>query len=680
MCGITGALGHPLPTGDAIRAMTDALYLRGPDEGDVWMDADAGIALGHRRLSILDLSPAGHQPMRSACGRYAIAFNGEIYNHLDIRRELEKHDLPQSQAGRAGWRGHSDTETLLAGFSAWGVRKTLERTVGMFAIALWDRAERRLYLARDRFGEKPLYYGWAKGAFVFGSELKALRRFPGFDNQVDRNVLALYVQFCYVPSPYAIYRDIYKLEPGCLLSVSLADAGRPSERALAAPARHAGLTIERYWSAVDAFRAGLATPLRDETEAAGELEARLSEAVRIQSIADVPLGAFLSGGVDSSTIVALMQTQSSGRVKTFTIGFEEAGYNEAKEAKLVAQHLGTDHTEQYVSAQQARDVIPKLPELYAEPFADSSQVPTHLVAQMARPHVTVALSGDGGDELFGGYVRYLWGCRLWARLSRVPPVLRRSLGAVIESIPAPAWDTVGKVMPGLGGIARLGEKAHKLSRLAQAHDVDGFYRMLSTGWSAGESVVRDAQPLRTALDDTAQIEDVTIAQHRMMVWDAVTYLPDDVLHKVDRAAMGVSLETRAPFLDHRVAEFAWRLPLDMKIRHGQGKWIVRQQLYKHVPRELIERAKMGFAIPIDLWLRGPLRVWAEDLLDETRLRQDGYFDTEVVRIAWQQHLSGRHNNLMKLWPVLMFQAWLDGTSRNTPAARLAIIPSSTVAD
>ena len=659
MCGFAGIIdtsGKQRPDELCVtaRGMAEAVRHRGPDDQGVWVDEASPVALAFRRLAILDLSDTGHQPMLSRDGQLVLVFNGEIYNHRELRSDVT------ATGGGAQWAGHSDTETLLACFAAWGIKNTLERTVGMFALSLWDRGDRRMYLARDRFGEKPLYYGWTRGAFVFGSELKALRRHPGFDNQIDRNVLALYMQYACVPAPYSIYRHIHKLEPGCVLSLSLGAAATPLSRPLFAPATHADLTVERYWSLDDVVQSGLADPLHDERTAVDQLAAVLGEAVRLQSIADVPLGAFLSGGIDSSAIVALMQAQSSRRVKTFTIGFDEAGFNEAEQAKAVARHLGTDHTELYVSPQQAREVIPRLPDLYSEPFADPSQIPTHLVSRIARQHVTVALSGDGGDELFGGYTRYVWAPIVWKQLQWLPPAMRRHIGNAIERVSVPQWDAMGNTVRAGRGIARLGDKAHKLAyRLKQANDVDDLYRILVSAWPADAGIVREAYPLATRLNMVSAMQDAPEAAHRMMRWDALTYLPDDILHKVDRASMGVSLETRAPFLDHRVAELAWRLPLHMKIRRGKGKWILRQLVYRHVPKELIERPKMGFGVPIDTWLRGPLRHWAEALLDQSRLRNDGYLDPAPIRQKWAEHLSGTRNWPNELWVVLMFQAWLE---------------------
>lgn len=647
MCGFAGYLGGDWSAGEraglsVVTKMADAIRHRGPDSDGYWADASAGIALGHRRLAIVDLSPAGAQPMQCASERYVLAFNGEVYNHLALRAELEKQAVVPLH-----WRGHSDTETLLAGFAAWGVTATLQRAVGMFAIALWDRAERRLTLARDRLGEKPLFYGWVRGALVFGSELKALRAYPGFDNPISRDALALYLQHCAVPAPYSIYEDVFKLEPGCVLSLHASGlAGK-------------AVQIEPYWRFTDAVKQGLAAPIQSETEALNTLESTLREAVALQAVADVPLGAFLSGGVDSSAIVALMQAQSSRPVQTFTVGFDEAGFDESPHALAVAQHLGTEHHALRVTAADARAVIPLLPAMYDEPFADSSQIPTHLVSKAARQSVTVALSGDAGDELFGGYNRYFWGPRVWSRMKPIPAGLRRGVAGGFARVPMSAWDGLGRALPGVHGVARLGDKVNKLARLTSAASLDDLYRGLVSEWPNGVDLVRGAHRQPTRLDDVNLTAGVPDAEHRMMLWDTLTYLPDDILTKVDRAAMSVSLETRVPFLDHRVVELAWRLPLNMKIRGGQGKWALRQVLYKYVPRELIERPKAGFGIPLGQWLRGPLREWAQTLLDQARLEREGYFHPAPVRQAWREHLSGQRDWTSRLWTVLMFQAWLQ---------------------
>jgi asparagine synthase (glutamine-hydrolysing) len=677
MCGFAGfLLGQPGGVIDleaVATGMASAIEHRGPDDSGAWADAQAGIALGHRRLSIVDLSPAGHQPMASRSGRFVMAFNGEIYNHLELRAELERGDgLPRfarNDGARGGaWRGHSDTETLLAGFEQWGIEATLAKTVGMFAIALWDVQERTLHLVRDRFGEKPLYYGWAGSgagrAFVFCSELKALRAFPGFSNPVCRQALAQYMRFMYVPAPLSIYKGIYKLEPGCLLTMVAGD-GLPRF----ARNDDEGVSIKRWWALADVVQAGAKNQLTDEVEAVDALEQRLGDAVRLQSLADVPLGAFLSGGVDSSAIVALMQQQSTRPVKTFTVGFEEAGFDESPHARAVAKHLGTDHAELFLTAAEAQAVISQLPAMYDEPFADSSQIPTHLVCRAARQHVTVALSGDAGDELFGGYNRYFWGPRIWAKLAWMPYPVRQALGAAISAMPVAGWDALSRplnaMLPGGKGIARAGDKAHKLaSRLRGVRDLDDLYMSLVSEWQDPAQVVRGeggalvVEP-PSLLDDPAPATGVTEGPLRMMYRDSMTYLPDDILCKVDRAAMATSLETRVPFLDHRVAELAWQLPLNMKIRGGQGKWALRQVLYKHVPSELIDRPKAGFGIPVGQWLGGALRPWADSLLDEKRLQQEGYFYPAPIRQKWAEHLAGQRDHTASLWAVLMFQAWLE---------------------
>lgn len=664
MCGIAGWLGTEFNS-EVVSRVRDALTHRGPDDSGVWVDEAAGIALAHRRLSILDLSPAGHQPMASSSGRYVIAFNGEIYNHLELRAELAKvgaGETPRSQSpGGAArfWRGHSDTETLLAAFEAWGIEATLKKCVGMFALALWDRETRSLTLARDRLGEKPLYYGWQGEAFLFGSELKALRAHPAFRGEIDRDALALYLRHNYVPAPYSIYRGIAKLPPGSWLTlVADAPVGAPQGYLL----RGVSPAPSFYWRARDAAEAGGRGNLNDAT-AINELDTLLRQAIGGQMVADVPLGAFLSGGVDSSAVVALMQAQSQRPVQTFTIGFHETGYNEAEHAHAVAAHLGTEHTELYVTAEQAMAVIPRLPSLYDEPFADSSQIPTFLVSELARRHVTVSLSGDGGDELFGGYNRYLWASRIWRSLGWAPRPLRAALAGVLTSLPPAAWNGVfsglSVFLPQGWRYANPGDKLHKLAGILAVRSPEEIYLALVSHWQQPTSVVIGATEPATVLTDPAQRANLPDFESRMMYLDQMTYLPGDILTKVDRAAMGVSLETRVPLIDHRVVEFAWQLPLSMKIRDGQTKWLLRQVLYRHVPRELIERPKMGFGIPLDAWLRGPLRDWAEALLDESRLRQEGYFHPGPIRQKWTEHLSGQRNWAYHLWNVLMFQAWLD---------------------
>lgn len=640
MCGLIGFLGvsdlgHSEDVNDVLSNMSQAIESRGPDAFGMWTDLKVGIALAHRRLAIVDLTLAGAQPMAEPNGRFILVFNGEIYNHLELRRELCSF----------GWRGNSDTETLLAGFQAWGIDATLNRAVGMFAFALWDRRERVLTLGRDRLGEKPMYYGWqgqgAQAVFLFGSDVSALRRHPEFAATINRDALALFMRHNCIGGEHSIYRGIYKLLPGHLLTLAQGQT-EPSVRA--------------WWSAGNIAMRGLNQPFAGNPEqAVDQLESLLYRAVGQQMMADVPLGAFLSGGVDSSTVVALMQAQSSRPVRTFSIGFREEGYNEAEHAKAVARHLGTEHTELYVSAQQARDVIPKLPSLYAEPFADSSQIPTYLVSQLARQHVTVSLSGDGGDELFCGYNRYLMTAKLWGKIKRVPIPLRRALSAAITSVSPGHWDELGRFF----SLTRLGEKLHKGANLLDKESVADLYRGLVSHWSHPQDLVIGGRELSTVLSEqTSELHGLNDVE-RMMALDILSYLPDDILAKVDRAAMGVSLETRVPLLDHRVFEFAWSLPLNIKLRQGVTKWPLREVLYRHVPRSLIERPKMGFGVPIDQWLRGPLRDWAETLLSESRLRQEGYFNPGPIRQKWAEHLSGQRNWQHHLWDVLMFQAWLE---------------------
>ena len=660
MCGISGILrapnGRAKPDlGQTLRDMTRRLQTRGPDAEGLWVEG--GIALGHRRLSILDLSETGAQPMLSPESRFAIAYNGEIYNHLELREALD------SEAAAPEWAGHSDTETLLAGISHWGLEETLKRAKGMFALALWDRAEKQLALARDRMGEKPLYWGWSGSDLVFASELKALRAHPDCPREISRTALAQYLRFLYVPEPRTIHPSLFKLEPGTILSVEHGPPPSPPDAPLRPGDHYEGLSIRRYWSLNAEIENGSRAKITDDLSAINELEKTLGDVVKRQMLSDVPIGAFLSGGVDSSAIVALMQSQSAKAVKTFTIGFEQPDYDESPYAAAVAAHLGTDHARLIVTDQQVRDVIPNLPEIYDEPFADSSQIPTHLVCRAARDHVTVALSGDAGDELFGGYNRYLHGPALWNRLSKLPAPARRAAGQAACGLPEAAWDKLGavynKLKPGSGGVANLGTKAHRFGeRLRDTHSLEDLYLNAASTWLDPESLLLfSAKAPASALSDPLPLHALSEPAAWMMAQDLRSYLPGDILCKVDRAAMNVSLETRAPFLDPDVIALSMRLPMGMKIRGGQGKWALRQVLYKYVPEDIIERPKAGFAVPIGQWLRGPLRDWAEDLLSEERIARDGFFDPKIVRQTWAEHLSGRRDRMPQLWAILMFQAW-----------------------
>ncbi|WP_022964931.1 asparagine synthase (glutamine-hydrolyzing) [Denitrificimonas caeni] len=626
MCGFSGfILKFYLPNDvglSALNVMANSLLHRGPDANDVWFDADSGVGLAHVRLSILELSEAGAQPMHSANNRFVISFNGEIYNHLDLRTQLEK------EVCKIVWRGNSDTETLLECIAVWGLKKTLQATVGMFAFALWDRQENELVLARDRLGEKPLYWGWCGDVLLFGSELKALKAHPGFNAAIDRNSLALLMRYNSIPAPYSIYEGIEKLKAGYFVRIKKGQ-------------KRSDVSPESYWSFKDVVETGIASPFKgDVVQTVDALENVLNQSVAGQMLADVSLGAFLSGGIDSSTIVALMQKQSSSPVQTFAIGFDEPGYNEAVYAKEVAAHLGTNHTEYYVSAKDALAVVPKLPHIYSEPFADSSQIPTFLVNQMAKQQVTVALSGDAGDELFGGYTPYQFAPKIWNAISKLPLSIRKAVASLLGGLPMP-------------------DKLLKLLNVLPSKDRAEFYHILMTHWQQPEQLVLGAKPYPTVFDIPSQQPNTDCFEHWMMAMDASQYMIDDILVKVDRAAMANSLEVRVPMLDHRVVEFAWTLPLTMKIRDGKGKWVLREVLYRHVPKHLIERPKKGFSIPLAQWLRGPLKEWAETLLSETRLRNDGYFNVQMVRQTWHQHLQGKRDHALKLWGVLMFQAWLE---------------------
>ncbi|MBN9229642.1 MAG: asparagine synthase (glutamine-hydrolyzing) [Legionella sp.] len=631
MCGFSGYLSSVNRTNPStlLTAMGEALHHRGPDAQNFWFDEQAGIGLSHARLAIVDLSVAGQQPMHSSTGRYVIVFNGEIYNHLQLRARLSHQNF----------RGHSDTETLLAAIEAWGLEETLKQAIGMFALALWDCQEKQLFLARDRAGEKPLYYGWQENNFIFGSELKALKVHPAFKREINQQALSLFLRYNYIPAPHAIYQNIYKLAPGTILSVSLRQ-----KEPKAIP----------YWSFTEVIDRGQAQLHKgSEHEVIAELEQLLINAVGQQMVADVPLGAFLSGGVDSSTIVALMQAQSARPVRTFSIGFQEAQFDEAPYARAIAAHLGTQHTELYINTTDAQAIIPKLPGLYDEPFADSSQIPTFLVAELARQQVKVALSGDAGDELFCGYNRYVLTSRLWKKINKIPLPMRQKAALMLNRVAPATYEHMVDIVPFLRRYKQFAGKMHKASAVLASGSVLEAYEQLIAHHAQPEKFLHSPKIVTNRLPQIDSLDEIS----HMMALDFMSYLPDDILVKVDRAAMGVSLETRVPFLDHRIIEFAWSMPLALKLHAGKSKWPLRQILYRYVPEALIERPKMGFAIPLAEWLRGSLRPWTEELLAPKRLQQEGFFNADEVSQLWQRHLEGKGNHAALLWNILMFQAW-----------------------
>jgi asparagine synthase (glutamine-hydrolysing) len=654
MCGISGLFDFQARPSDSLRPtcerMSNALLHRGPDDSGVWVDESGHIALGHRRLSILDLSVAGRQPMISACGRYVIVFNGEVYNYLSIRSQLQTEGIAPE------FHGHSDTEVMLAAIAAWGLDRALYRFIGMFSFALWDRQEHTLHLVRDRIGIKPLYYGWAEGSFIFGSELKALKAHPDFDDRINRDALALYLRHNYIPAPYSIYEHAFKLEPGHVLTLKV------GEKLASARGR---LTTRPYWTAYDAWKDGAEHPWHGTAnEAIETLEELLLDSIKLRMISDVPLGVFLSGGIDSSTVTALMQTISALPVKTFSIGFHDANFNEAHYAAQVAEHLSTDHTELYVTENDVLAVVPDVPEIYDEPFGDSSLIPTILVSRLAREKVTVALSGDGGDELFCGYQRYFFVERLWRSMSRLPARLRGLAARVIRKTPRPVLGSMsyplsyllGKTaLPGSTPVNRFFEFADLLDESKFVH----FYRRLVSQIKSPADLVIGSGDRNTGAFEAGDWMDTWDYFHLMSYLDVISYLPDDLLVKLDRASMAVGLEARDPLLDHRIVEFAAGMPTHLKIRDNVGKWLLRRVLTKYVPERLIDRPKMGFGIPIETWLRGPLKSWTGSLIETKKLEAEGYLRSALVQKMWTEHQSGQRNWSPQLWSILVFEGWLE---------------------
>jgi len=653
MCGFVGVLSRNPKniSNNIINLMTNTLSHRGPNDLGIWQSIENGIGLGHRRLSVLDLTSTGRQPMKSPSGRYIIAFNGEIYNHLELRKKLNS----MNENLNICWKGTSDTETILACFEKWGIKKTIQSCIGMFAFAVWDSKDKCILLARDRMGEKPIYYSFGRTGnehvFMFASELKALKAHPAFSHDICPDIMSLYFRYNYVPAPYSIYKKTYKLKPGCILKVKSGSINP---------------IIERYWSLPDiANKSKVKNDKKSSIELVNNLDELLRSSVKRQLISDVSIGAFLSGGIDSSSIVAIMQNLSSRPVKTFSIGFNESNFNEAHYAKEVADHIGTDHCELYVSAKDAMEVIPDLPNIYDEPFSDSSQIPTYLVSKLAKEKVTVALSGDGGDELFGGYNRYTFSKKFWGGISKIPFPIRNLISNTVTSFSPEIIESLYSLFSKLpliqGNIPNFGDKVYKSASVLRSKNFDDLYINLISHWNQPSSLIKNTSnnPLNI-LSSNFHGENI----ERIMILDALTYLPDDILVKTDRAAMANSLETRVPFLDHNIVEFAFNLPLELKIRKGQGKWILRQVLYNYLPKEMVERPKMGFGIPIGNWLKGPLKQWAQDMLNEETLNKQGFFHTHEIQKKWDEHISGRRNWQYHLWDLLMFQSWLEKEKSN----------------
>ena len=648
MCGLTGFIGgnksyNILDSSPIINSMLSKIHHRGPDDHGTWSDSNNRVILGHKRLSIIDTSIAGHQPMHSHSKRYVIIFNGEIYNQAELKTKLNNDNKAPN------WSGTSDTEILLACFDVWGVKKTISNCVGMFSIALWDREYKKLNLIVDRVGEKPLYYGWQGSGksrtFLFGSELKALKEHPAFEKDINRDSISLLMRHSYIPQPNSIWKGIHKLEPGNILTISLNNT-EPK--------------LLKYWSANEAIKTSKLNKKHiSKEEAVSQFDILLKNIISKQMLADVPVGAFLSGGVDSSTIAAHMQAQSTSKIKTFTIGFNEDKQNEAEYARKIANYLGTDHTELILSATDAKNIIPMIPTIYDEPFADSSQIPTYLVSKLARDDVKVALTGDGADEILCGYNRYQVSKKLWGKFNEIPYSLRKIGGQVIQNIPSSILNSIHKFYPGGNKSNNFSDRVYKGARLLKAKNIDQFYRDFISYWDDPESlIIKSKEPTTILNGNLENIENMTDIE-RMMYLDLLSYLPGDILTKVDRASMANSLETRLPFLDHRLIEFAWSLPNEYKYDKGQTKLILKEVLNKYVPKKLYDRPKQGFGIPINEWLRGSLRDWGEDLLSEQKLENQGFFDAKKIRKKWLEHQSGKSNWQHQIWNVLMFQSWLQ---------------------
>lgn len=642
MCGVIGSWSSSDYDHGAIAInMADQIVSRGPDDSGVWTSVNDGFALAHRRLAIIDLSPAGHQPMVSSCERYVLAYNGEIYNHLDIRELLIK------EANFSDWKGHSDTETLLVAISHWGLEETLKKLNGMFAFALWDNLSKNLYLARDRLGEKPMYYGSSRGTFLFGSQLKSFSVHPSWKGKIDLEALSLYMKYGYIPSPYCIYRGIKKLPPAHYIVVS------NSGNSISEP--------KCYWNIEGSSEQSQSYDFDNPELTIDSLENLLIDSIKRRMEADVPLGAFLSGGIDSTAVVALMQHISKEPVKTFSIGFKEEDYDEARQAKKIANYLGTEHSELYVSPEDTLSLLPKLTDIYDEPFADNSQIPTFIVSNLAKKQVTVSLSGDGGDELFYGYSRYFQAFNWWSKLSLVPRFFRQIISLLLTTIPG-ALARLLEIFPQKYKIKHLKDRIPKFARLISAPDWLTFYDRIITQGNYPKPLVLNAPDSIGFLKRYKNNLEGLSLPKQMMYIDTMLYLPDDILAKVDRASMAVSLEARVPFLDHRLVEFAWQVPFEYKLRNRQGKWILRELLYKYVPKSLIDKPKSGFGVPIEYWLKGPLSDWAENLLNEKELKKQGLFDSIIVQEMWNEHKEGKRRWHVQLWRLLIFQMWYESNS------------------